>query len=63
MLFHNFSGYNSSVLLPGMVNLTKRLKKIKIMPKGATGYHIIIKIFIQTKSTYIQKCNVIYNTV
>ena len=23
MLFHNFSGYNSSVLLPGMVNLTK----------------------------------------
>merc|ERR1711872_344332 len=41
MLFHNFSGYNSSVLLPGMVNLTKRLKKIKIMPKGATGYHMI----------------------
>ena len=41
MLFHNFSGYNSSVLLPGIVNLTKRLKKIKIMPKGATGYHMI----------------------
>ena len=41
MLFHNFSGYDSSVLLPGMVNCPKRLRKIKIMPKGATGYHMI----------------------
>ena len=27
MLFHNFSGYDSSVLLPGMVKCRERLKK------------------------------------
>ena len=41
VLFHNFSGYDSNVLLPGMVKSKERMKKIKLMPKGGTGYHMI----------------------
>ena len=41
VLFHNFSGYDGPLLMSGLVANKNRLKSMNIVPKGATGYHMI----------------------
>ena len=41
VLFHNWSGYDSALLMPGFVSDREKIRKIRCTPKGATGYHMV----------------------